>query len=159
VGRDAGQPPVPGAAACAVAVTIAGLTISNGLGDGGGIFNEGMLAINNSTITGNRAVGATGYSTGFGGANPGGSGCGDWEGNWKEAVAALEKSMELRQGGNSYDWFFLAMAHWQLGEKEKARDWYAKAGKWMDQNQPKNEELRRFRVEAAELLKIEPKKM
>jgi serine/threonine protein kinase/tetratricopeptide (TPR) repeat protein len=78
-------------------------------------------------------------------------------GNWNEAVAALEKSMELRQGGNSFDWFFLAMAHWQLGEREKARDWYARAGKWMDQNQPKNEELRRFRAEAAELLKIEPK--
>jgi WD40 repeat protein/Tfp pilus assembly protein PilF len=79
-------------------------------------------------------------------------------GNWKEAVAALEKSMELRQGGNSYDWFFLAMAHWQLGERKTPRDWYDKAVKWMDQNQPKNEELRLFRAEAAGLLKIEPKK-
>jgi superkiller protein 3 len=76
-------------------------------------------------------------------------------GNWKEAVAALEKSIELRQGGDSFDWYFLAMAHWQLGERKKPRDWFDKAGEWMDQNQPKNEELRRFRAEAAELLKIE----
>jgi superkiller protein 3 len=81
-------------------------------------------------------------------------------GNWKEAVAALEKSMELlrNKGGDISGWFFLAMAHWQLGEKEKARDWYSTAEKWMDQIQPKNEALRRFRAEAAELLKIEAKK-
>jgi hypothetical protein len=32
-----------------------------------------------------------------------------------------KKSMELRKGDNSFDWFFLAMAHWQLGEKEQVR--------------------------------------
>jgi tetratricopeptide (TPR) repeat protein len=75
-------------------------------------------------------------------------------GNWKDAVAALEKSMELRKGGDSVDWFFLAMARWQLGEKEKAREWYDKAAQWMDKNQPTDEQLRRFRGEAAELLGI-----
>ncbi len=45
-------------------------------------------------------------------------------------------------------------AHWQLGEKEKAREWYDKAVQWMDNNQPANDELRRFRSEAAELLGI-----
>ena len=69
-------------------------------------------------------------------------------GDWKAAIAALEKSMELRKGGDSNDWFFLAMAHWQLGEKDKAREWYDRAVQWMDKNQPKNEELRRFRAEA-----------
>jgi tetratricopeptide (TPR) repeat protein len=72
--------------------------------------------------------------------------------SWNEAVAALEKSTKLHKGSNSFDWFFLAMAHWQLGEKEKARDWYDKAAQWMDKNQPNNEELGRFRAEAAELL-------
>jgi tetratricopeptide (TPR) repeat protein len=72
--------------------------------------------------------------------------------NFKEAVAALEKSMELREGGDSFDWFFLAMAYWHLGEKEKASSWYEKAVDWMDKNDPKNEELLRFRAEAAELL-------
>ena len=79
-------------------------------------------------------------------------------GDWKAAIAALEKSMELRKGGDSFDWFFLAMAHWQLGEKDKAREWYDRAVQWMDKNQPKNEELRRFRAEAAELLGLKEKK-
>ena len=78
--------------------------------------------------------------------------------SWKEAVAALEKSMQLSNGGNSYDWFFLAMAHWQLGEKEKACQWFDKAVQWMDKNMPKGRDLGRFRAEAAELLKVEPKK-
>ncbi len=67
---------------------------------------------------------------------------------------ALEKSMELGKGGISFDWFFLAMAHWQLGKKDEARQWYDKAVPWMEKNNPKNEELRRFRAEAAALLKI-----
>ena len=52
--------------------------------------------------------------------------------------------MALRKGGDAYDWFFLAMAHWQLGEKGKAREWYNRAVQWMDKSQPSNEELRRF---------------
>jgi tetratricopeptide (TPR) repeat protein len=48
-------------------------------------------------------------------------------GDWKRAVAALEKSMELRKGGDSFDWFFLAMARRRLGEKEAAREWYDRA--------------------------------
>jgi tetratricopeptide (TPR) repeat protein/serine/threonine protein kinase len=79
-------------------------------------------------------------------------------GNWKESLTALQKSMELRKGGDSFDWFFLAMAHWQLGEKGKARDWHDRAAQWMDKNQPKNEELRRFRAEATELLELKEKK-
>jgi len=76
-------------------------------------------------------------------------------GDWKAARAVLEKSMELRKGGDSFDWFFLAMCHEKLGDKAKARHWYARATRWMDKNQPNDEELRRFRAEAAELLKIE----
>ena len=75
-------------------------------------------------------------------------------GNWKDSMAALAKSMELRQGGDSFDWFFLAMAHWQLGEKGKARDWHDRAAQWMDKNQPRNAELRLFRAEADDLLGI-----
>jgi tetratricopeptide (TPR) repeat protein len=79
-------------------------------------------------------------------------------GSWKEAVAALEKSMSLRNGGDGSEWFLLAMAHWQLGEKEKARTWFGRAVQWMDKNQPKKDALRRLRAEAAELMKIELKK-
>lgn len=46
------------------------------------------------------------------------------------------------------------MAHWQLGEKDKAREWYDKAVQWMDKNKPQDEELKRFRSEAEELLGI-----
>jgi len=72
--------------------------------------------------------------------------------DWAAAITALEKSMELRQGGDSFDWFFLAMAHWQLHQKEAARKRYEQAVEWMEKNQPQDEELRRFRAEAAELL-------
>jgi len=93
-------------------------------------------------------------------------------GAWQEAITAIEKSQELaggpstaldqslrlRNGGDSFDGFFLAMAHRQLGNEAQARKWYERAVKWMDENQPSNEVLRRFRTEATELLKIEPKK-
>ena len=80
-------------------------------------------------------------------------------GEWERAIEAFGKSMDLRKGGDASDWFFLAMAHWQLGHKDEARKWYDKAVEWMDKNQPKNEELLRFRNEAAELLGIsEPAK-
>ena len=65
--------------------------------------------------------------------------------------------MELRKGGDANDWFFLAMAHWQLGEKEKARQWHDRAAQWMDDNKEgvsNTEELRRFRAESAELLGV-----
>jgi WD40 repeat protein/tetratricopeptide (TPR) repeat protein len=70
----------------------------------------------------------------------------------KPAIPALEKSMELRSGGDSLTWFFLAMAHWQLGDKELARRWYAPAVLWMEKHRPTDPELARFRAEAAELL-------
>jgi hypothetical protein len=62
------------------------------------------------------------------------------------------------KGGDAGQWFFLAMAHRQVGEKDKAREWYDKAVEWMDKNEPKNDELRRFRAEAAELLELKAKK-
>src|SRR5262249_41200749 len=45
-------------------------------------------------------------------------------GEWKASVHALDTAMELRNGGDSFDWFFLAMGHWRLGEKDKGRQWY-----------------------------------
>lgn len=65
--------------------------------------------------------------------------------------------MELRQGGNSFDWLFLAMCP-KLGDKEKARHWYDRAARCLDGNQRTNEELRRFRAEAAEVLGLDGKK-
>jgi tetratricopeptide (TPR) repeat protein len=71
--------------------------------------------------------------------------------NWNEAVAALQKSIDLSKGANSYQSFYLAMALEQLGNKEQARMWYARAVEWMDANRPEDSELLRFRAEAAQL--------
>ena len=79
-------------------------------------------------------------------------------GEWKASIEALEKSIELNNNGaDSLHWFFLAMAHWQLGDKTQARTWYDKAVPWMEKNQPKNEKLVRFRAEAAALLEVNEK--
>jgi tetratricopeptide (TPR) repeat protein len=78
-------------------------------------------------------------------------------GDYRGAIAALEQSMALRHGGDSLDWFFLAMAHWQLGENDPARQWYAKAVSWMEEHQPKDEVLARFRAEAEALLGMNKK--
>jgi tetratricopeptide (TPR) repeat protein len=40
--------------------------------------------------------------------------------DWQPATTALLKSMELRQGGDSNDWFFLATAQWRLDRKKEA---------------------------------------
>jgi serine/threonine protein kinase/tetratricopeptide (TPR) repeat protein len=74
-------------------------------------------------------------------------------GNGKGAKAALEKSMALRKGGDGYDWFFLAMASWQLGLRDEARAWYDQAVHWINTSKNENEELRRFRAEADTLLR------
>jgi tetratricopeptide (TPR) repeat protein len=83
-------------------------------------------------------------------------------GHWSDAVAALEKSVQLGNGGDAFDGFFLAMAHWQLGDKDQARDCYDKAAAWMENNKRSIErsiglkdELQRFRAGAAALLKVE----
>jgi serine/threonine-protein kinase len=76
-------------------------------------------------------------------------------GSWRDAIAALEKSMLFRKGGNAFDWFFLAMTHWQLGDMQQARKWYDKAALRMDKNRPKDAELLSFRAEARELLGIQ----
>ncbi len=78
--------------------------------------------------------------------------------DWQLAIDALNKSMELRKGGDANDWFFLAMAHWKRDKKEQARKWYSQALQWMDTHAPKDEELRRFREEARPLLGIDKKK-
>ena len=71
-------------------------------------------------------------------------------GQWKEALVALAESMRRRAGGDGYDWFFIAMAKWQLGQKDEARKWYEKATRM----EIKDPELKRFRDEAAQLLGI-----
>jgi tetratricopeptide (TPR) repeat protein len=76
-------------------------------------------------------------------------------GDYKAAVAELETAMSLRKGGDGFDWFFLAMAHWRLGDRDQARKWCDQAVRWMQRHQPRDKELRRFRAEAADLLGVQ----
>jgi serine/threonine protein kinase/tetratricopeptide (TPR) repeat protein len=75
-------------------------------------------------------------------------------GDGTAAVEALEKADRLWKGGDHQHRFFLAMAYWQIGETDKARQAYEQGVQWMDKNQPKNEEQRRFRAEAEKVMKI-----
>ena len=74
------------------------------------------------------------------------------QGRWQEAAAALEASMALAGGGDGYDWFFLAMARWRLGEVQQAHYWYARAVRRMQEDGPKDEDLLRFRAEAEAMI-------
>ena len=79
--------------------------------------------------------------------------------DWMAAIEALTKSMELRKGGDANDWLFLAMAHSRLGDKTQSRSWFDKAVSSMEKNQPnEDEELIRFRAEAAALLAANERK-
>jgi hypothetical protein len=68
-------------------------------------------------------------------------------------MTALEKSIRLRESANRFQCFFLAMAHHQLGRPEEVCKYHDQAVQWMQKHQPDHEELRRFRAEAAGLLK------
>jgi WD40 repeat protein/Flp pilus assembly protein TadD len=81
-------------------------------------------------------------------------------GHWSEAITSLTKATELPAAElEGLDTFFLAMSHWQLGEKEKARQRFDQAVQWMDLNQElfrrdqaSMENLRLARFEAEELM-------
>jgi tetratricopeptide (TPR) repeat protein len=75
-------------------------------------------------------------------------------GDLKQAVADLERDCELRNGGDSFNFLFLAMAHWRLGDLAVARQCYEKGVQMMPMGQraPENQELARFRAEAEQVL-------
>jgi serine/threonine protein kinase/tetratricopeptide (TPR) repeat protein len=76
-------------------------------------------------------------------------------GEFKDAIEALEKSVELSSEEDALNWFFLAMAHWRLRHGDEAREFYRKAIQKMDKDKPTDEELRRFRAETEKLLEID----
>ena len=73
-------------------------------------------------------------------------------GHWAESIAAAERSIALLKGVDASNWFFLAMALWQRGEKDRSRSYLDRAIAWTKKNDPKNAELLAFWREAAELL-------
>jgi len=76
-------------------------------------------------------------------------------GDYKAATRSLEKSVKLGDGSDfGYDGIFLAMAYWQLGNKDRGRKLYDQTLAWRDQNIT-SEELDRFFAEAEKLIKAE----
>jgi tetratricopeptide (TPR) repeat protein len=74
-------------------------------------------------------------------------------GDWLPSEQALKKSLEFRNEGDSFDWFFLAIDELKLGRgQERARAWYDKAVTWYHERRPVDQELFRFQVEAAAAL-------
>jgi tetratricopeptide (TPR) repeat protein len=82
-------------------------------------------------------------------------------GNWPTSLESLNRSIELNQGGEGEELFFLAMVHSRLGNAAIARDWYEQAVRWLakskpvDETSPRARELARFRAEAETLLGIQ----
>ncbi len=81
-------------------------------------------------------------------------------GELEEAKNALYRSMELRNEGDCFDWFFLAAIHFKLGHKDRAHEWYDRAARrFQDVDGSRSglgldqlDELYRFEVEAAEVI-------
>jgi tetratricopeptide (TPR) repeat protein len=82
-------------------------------------------------------------------------------GRLPEAIQALEQGMKAHgRGGVVEDWLLLAMAHFRLGEMNRARRWFTKAAEALDREEPDStvawyERLQRrvLRREADELLR------
>lgn len=69
-------------------------------------------------------------------------------GRIEEAFAAIEKSIELSQGGSASDWYFKSMILCQLGRIDEAKAWYTKAESRRQIQSPSDLELIRFSEEA-----------
>jgi serine/threonine protein kinase len=73
-------------------------------------------------------------------------------GDDRAAVAELERAISMQPGGTPLDWFFLAMAHGRLGDRDKARTLFDRSVEWMARRKPHDNELCRIRAEAQAML-------
>jgi serine/threonine protein kinase/tetratricopeptide (TPR) repeat protein len=73
-------------------------------------------------------------------------------GDWKGALQAAQESTSRTNGGDSIDCFILAMAHWQLGEHDQARQWYKRAAEQTPGDATSSLLFRRLRDEASALI-------
>jgi tetratricopeptide (TPR) repeat protein len=74
---------------------------------------------------------------------------------WDEAITALEKSISLGKERDVSNWFFLAQAEFQRGNRDAARRWLDAGERLMNAAAP-NSDLRRFRDEAAAAIADRP---
>ncbi len=77
-------------------------------------------------------------------------------GNYQAASQNLEKADGMIEGGDREHRMFLAMAHWQLRNSEKAREYYDQGVAWQEEQADLDDEQIRFRRMAEELMGIEP---
>jgi tetratricopeptide (TPR) repeat protein len=78
-------------------------------------------------------------------------------GDWKQAALDLQNAIRIRGANdcrNANESFFLAMTNWRLGDQPAARKSFDLAVAWMDKGKLRDDEVRRFRAEAADLLGI-----
>jgi eukaryotic-like serine/threonine-protein kinase len=68
------------------------------------------------------------------------------------ARRSLKRSIELRNGGDAYEWFVLAMVLARQGDVERARQLHGKAVHWMKKERYSDFELHALDAEATELL-------
>ena len=76
-------------------------------------------------------------------------------GQWRAAVASLEKANRLRPDGYAGFWFYLAMAHWRFGDKEAARTCYDRAVELMKGREYPAHVANRAYAEAREVMGVE----
>ena len=74
---------------------------------------------------------------------------------YEEAIEHQRRA-SATYAGEAFDLFFLAMQHWQIGRREEARDYRARAVAWMDEHNPEHPLLQHFRQEADELIGPHP---
>jgi len=67
----------------------------------------------------------------------------------RQAVLALERSLLVRDGGDPYDWLFLAMARRRLGDRAGPRELFDRSVAWIAARKAVDADLARFRAEAA----------
>lgn len=70
----------------------------------------------------------------------------------EEASEALNRSCQLRDGGDSVDWFFQAMIAQATGHTERARTLFDQSVAWRLQQRPRDPELWQIHAEAAKVL-------
>jgi tetratricopeptide (TPR) repeat protein len=73
-------------------------------------------------------------------------------GDWSASLQAMEKAVQIFGGGSGRQWFYLAIAHGQLGHQAEARQWYYRSLDWMMTAQDKD--LRDVQSEAAAVLEL-----
>jgi tetratricopeptide (TPR) repeat protein len=74
-------------------------------------------------------------------------------GEFHKALEALEKAHAMHSGRDPEYLFFLVMAYWQTGQREKARESYKEAASWLKSGD-RHEDQHRFADEAKNLIRL-----